>query len=248
MSVLHKSVFVGLLASAVVCGGSALAGSLAIKSAGIYQPGNVAIAGPGFNGSAYSSAVEFSILPAGAKAPQTIYAFCVDLFHEISVGFDFNHNIVAGAGDAQSATNLPYHTAPLTVNSYGGLSGQSGAPLSSLQVGEIGALADLGRGYITNNSADLSNKLDAVQAAIWEVEYPTYAITPQGAAVQNYVTQDLSYAASHPQRGVVQAIYADNGQSQGFVVGVPEPTSWSLMIIGVGMIGGLARRRAKAAA
>lgn len=244
MSCVGKSIFAALLCGAAASAAVAHASPVEIKTAGVYQPGTVAISGPGFNGNAYSSAIEFSILPAGATTPQTIYSFCVDLFHSITVGFDWSHDVVVGAGDAQLTKNLPYHTTPLAVNSYGGLSGQSGAALTVTQIGEIGTLANLGRGLITTDSTDLSNKLDAVQAAIWKIEYPTYGIVPQGgAAIQSYYLQYLAYAASAPLANNVQGLYADDGITQGFVIGVPEPTTWSLMIVGLGLFGAVARRR-----
>ena len=48
--------------------------------------------------------------------------------------------------------------------------------------------------------------------------------------------------------GGANAIYADNGKTQGFVIGVPEPGAWALMIAGMGLIGLAARRRQSALA
>ena len=48
--------------------------------------------------------------------------------------------------------------------------------------------------------------------------------------------------------GGANAIYADNGKTQGSVISVPEPGAWALMIAGMGLIGLAARRRQSALA
>ena len=239
-----------LFAAAFVLAAGAASGTSAtpvfLQSAGIYQPGTITVFGPGLNSDVYASAVEFVATPGASHTPVTLYAFCVDLVHEITVGIDSSHDIVSGAGDAQNASNLNYHTASLSLDSSGSFSGRDGVALSAEQIGEIGGLANLGRDLIVTDASDLSNKLAAVQGAIWSIEYPTsagYSITAASSVVGSYLTGYVTQAASLTSARPIQAIYADNGASQGFAVGVPEPATWAMMIAGFGMVGFAARRR-----
>ena len=135
-------------------------------------------------------------------APSTLYVFCVDLFHSITVGMDNSHTIVDGAGDAQAGQHLNYHTSALTVDSNGLSSGTSGSALTASQLGEIGGLADLGYGLISHNASDLSNKLTALQGAIWEIMSPSVftALTfhsPFTSNDRNQINNWLAQASSN---------------------------------------------------
>ena len=153
---------------------------------------------------------------------------------------------MTGNGDAQSAVNLAYHTAPLTVDSYGPTSGVSGSTLSPTQIAEIGGLANLGGDLIHGDAADLSNKLAAIQGAIWSIEYPStagYTFTPSSSAVQAYMNGYVSNAAATQSHSPVIAIYGANGQGLLPAGGVPEPARWALMLAGFGCAGAALRRR-----
>ena len=43
------------------------------------------------------------------------------------------------------------------------------------------------------------------------------------------------------------ALLSDNGKNQGFVIGVPEPATWAMMIIGFGAVGMMVRSRRRLA-
>lgn len=221
---------------------AASASSVLIQTAGIYQPGSIKIVGPALNETGLASAIEFTAA-YGAGSPVTLYAFCVDLFHNVTVGIDNAHDIVTGAGDAQLTVNLPYHTGALTVDSSGALSGIDGTLLTTTQIGEIIGLANLGRGLILTDAADLSNKLTAIQGAIWSVEYPAYSVTAPDATVQAYLDGYVTAASGFAYTGPVAGLFADSGGSQAFVIGVPEPAAWAMMLTGFGLVGLVARRR-----
>ena len=227
MFVLLKS---AALAALVVASAPVVAATLTLTSAGIYAPGTVNVTAASSsssdgNGTAdYSALVRFTASSGGFVSD--FVGFCVDLFHPISVGID-----------GQTPLSLAYHTAPL-------LDDRNGAALSATQRQQIGGLAALGFGIAASSDADRASRLAAVQQAIWTIEYPTLTFTATGpfATQQGYAD---TYVAQAPMlTGGATAIYADDGATQGFVVsGVPEPTTWALLLTGFAFAGlGLRRR------
>lgn len=245
------SLRLGILSGLLLAGGAASIASATpvnIQSAGIYQPGTINITGPALNQAAYATAVDLVANQSGT--PVTLYAFCIDLFHSISTGIDSNHDIVTGAGDAQASATLNYHTATLTLDSNGPSSGTSGQSLTAVQVGEIGGLADLGRGLIIHDVSDLSRKLAGIQGAIWAIEYAPsgYTVTSADPTVQGYISNFVADAGQAGFQRPAVAIFADNGATQGFVLGVPEPVTWAMMVLGMGAIGVSLRQKPRARA
>ena len=258
-----------LTASAMVAGvGFAVvahATAVTIDTAGIYDPGLVVATGV-VNATEYSSAVEFGVTEGSGPAVETLYAFCVDLTHQIYVGFDeqAGHDIVSAKGDAQSSFSYAYQTGTLSQDSVGGGSGTSGTSLTPTQIGEIGGLADFGRGLIAfanpttlAQSQTLSDELAAVQGAIWRIEYPSPDTFTGSRALDTLMDAYVAAAPRLAVHGAVTTLYAADGSSQGFVIGsapahdaflddlaaVPEPASWALMIAGFGLAGATLRRR-----
>jgi hypothetical protein len=176
--------------------------------------------------------VEISSVSTGVE---TVYAFCIDATHQIGA----------------SETALSYQEIPLTSDTFGT---PGGTPLSTMQIEEIGALANYGAGIAGGApSASEDAQLAAVQDAIWDIEYPVgsgFSFTPTDARVNAYVTADVAYAQANALRttsGVTALIPTTGGATQGFVIGggsgVPEPASWALMILGMSGIGAVVRRR-----
>lgn len=224
----------------------ASATSVYVDTGGVYQPGTISVVGPDISASALSTALELTANIGGAPTVTTLYTFCVDLYHDISVGVDYAHDIVTGAGDAQIGVGLTYATALLTVNSDGPTSGVSGAPLTATQVAEMGGLANLGGSLIASDASDLSNKLAAIQGAIWFIEYPSaqgYTITATDPTVQDYLDGYVANALVTESTSPVYAIYGSSGQGLLPAGGVPEPATWALMLAGFGLAGAALRRR-----
>jgi len=98
--------------------------------------------------------------------------FCVDLFHTITIG---------GSG-------YQYNRGVLT-------SDANGNTLTSTQVGEIYALADIGVQQYLSHTGD-ADTYAAVQAAIWQVEYPGLTVT--GTSDDSLITTYTAEAEANP--------------------------------------------------
>jgi hypothetical protein len=171
------------------------------------------------------------------ELPKPLWVFCVDLAHDITAG---GH-----------VPPVQYRTGLVTTDSNGAESGTGGA-LSLSQSGEIQTLANIGSG-IANSASPNAEKLTAIAGAIWEVEYgysPSQVVgTPtENALIAGYV----SYAQAYPAAGYANGLYSVGGgaqgfgYSQGFATSAPEPATWSMMIVGAGLLGvALRRRRAR---
>jgi hypothetical protein len=142
--------------------------------------------------------------------------FCTDLNHDVWVGGTFD-----------------YIFAPLTENGLGQAISQSVS-------NEIGQIASLYK----NQTGDWAI---AAQAAIWQLAYPGIAQTFSDAAVKadynailvatygntgGYAVALVPYGGSWPDGGPQEMVY-----------GVPEPSTWAMMMLGFAGLGLAGRRR-----
>ena len=188
------------------------------------------------------------------ELPKPLWVFCVDLAHNIYVqGYN---------------PPLQYQTGPVNTDSSGATSG-AGNPISLQQSAQIQTLVNIGSG-LANAAAPDAEKLTAIAGAIWEVEYGYSASQVVGTPTENaLIAQDIAYAQAHPATDYARGIYpvGPNGQgfgvTQGFSIAspggqhagsggpdaqisaneVPEPATWSMMIVGVGLLGAALRQR-----
>jgi hypothetical protein len=163
--------------------------------------------------------------------PSTLWVFCVDINHTINIG-------------AQNPP-LPYELGQVTTDSSGSQSG-TGNPISQTLSGELGTLASIGSGIANSPSPD-AVKLTAIAGAIWQLEY---GATVTGTSAENaLISSYAAYAIAHPQTGYAEGLFpvGPGGQgfgfTQGFGMGVPEPAAWTTMLLGLGALGALMRRR-----
>jgi hypothetical protein len=173
----------------------------------------------------YSSPMSVQ-LTAGAEVDNRI-AFCIDIMHNIGA----------------SVSGLAYQTIPLTTDTFGT---PGGATLSTTVVEQIGGLADYGQRLIATHASDLDAQLSGVQDAIWSLEYPGTSVTANNAAAAAYLAQDLADVGAYAlpsTAGITAIVPVASGSTQAFVLSAPEPEAWALMIIGVGAIGAVLRRR-----
>jgi hypothetical protein len=212
---------------AIAAASGASAGALEITGAGIYSTNQLDVNGT------YDYATALDLTVQGSLNP--LFVFCVDLSHVIyvNIGSQLTYN-----------PPLQYDTGAVNTNSSGAESG-TGNPLSFLVSGEIQTLADIGVGIAKNGglptswSAKTQNELTAVQGAIWEIEYGFAPSQVSGTPGQNTLIADyVADAEAHPAASYATGIYPTgaNGQgfgfSQGQVTGVPEPSTWAMMLLG----------------
>ena len=180
-----------------------------------------------------ASAIELTV--QGQAKP--LWVWCVDLDHVVYIG---NYD-----------PPLVYQTGQVTTDSTGAQSG-TGNPLSPTISEEIQTLASIGAG-IANSASPDAEKLTAIQGAIWEIEYGFTSSQVTGTPQENSdIAGDVAYAVAHPASGDANAIYPVGpdgqgfGYTQGFATGVPEPTTWTMLILGFAHLGVSLRRRAAA--
>lgn len=150
--------------------------------------------------------------------------FCDDLFHSFSPG----------------AQNPPiiYKTGLVTTDSNGNL-------LTMSQSNRMGQLAEKGRFiHLTEFGQDRFDDEAAIQGAIWAIEYGIN-VTSSDPTIQAEITQFLTVADNG--KGFAQGLISQD-RHQSFVIGgVPEPTTWAMMILGLGAVGVAMRNRRKLA-
>ena len=213
------------------------------RTAHIYGPN-------GFAEYAYVGPVKFKTFEGTGATPQTgavsgpfdMVGFCVDIFHDISLGtlnlkYDDTYDLT---------TNSKYLTNPAF----------SGATaLSKAQVVHVGRLVNYGELLYAHapNTADKVNRLAALQGAIWQVINPDYSVVSGNGAVNSYIAAYTggAYFANLTGYGTVHAgtlfltetgKYGTSAAHQSFAFGaVPEPATWSLMIAGFGLMGATLR-------
>lgn len=223
----------------LVASTDAFADQVLITSAGIYSNNLLTVDGNDVNATAIGITVQ------GSSAIE--WVFCVDFTH--------NLNVLVGAQYPFSPP-LPYSTALVTTDS--NPSTLTGNPLSTTKQQEIAYLANFGIGLANAGgnpaswSSALQDELTAVQGAIWRIEY-NFAISGgtanELALLGQYVSNAQNYVELNPNAPLAQGLFSPDATSpinlyQGLVTaGVPELSTWAMMIIGFGGLGFLAYRR-----
>lgn len=208
--------------AAAVLAMPATAGTVTIQTAGLYDyatiksTGSVSLNNPGG---------VFHLTGIDSTGSVDFDAFCVDLAHVIHAGLG-----------SQKAVNLQYEFAEFTADGFGNA-------LSADQIKQMKGLASLGFSFVgdSTKSADIA----AIQAAIWQIETPTITVTSTNGTVKSLISYYVGLAPS--LKGNVRylaPVGPGNIRGQGmFVPGVPEPSTWAMLIVGFGLIGLAARRK-----
>lgn len=205
-----------------------------------------------FHAYTYIAPIKFVTYEGTGATPQTgatsgafdMLAFCVDIFHSISLG-----NVNLKYDDQYDlTTNSKYLTSTPFVGA---------TVLSGGQKLQVGRLVNYGTLLFNQapSSADKVNKLAGLQGAIWQVINPGYSVVSSTAGVNSYTStySSANYLASltgygHVNSGITfiteTGKYGTNRARQSFAVAaVPEPATWAVMIMGFGMAGAMLRRR-----
>jgi Thioester domain/PEP-CTERM motif len=154
--------------------------------------------------------------------------------------------------DTTTMTPVEYLT--YCVNIFKGLhTGQfTTAPLSTLTT--LAQRQKLNR-LLTNATPNNVTASAAIQLAVWEIMYETsgpldvnsgvfFATNGNSASARTLANTYLGNLGGWNQTsaGSVKLLYAADNQSQ-IYLGVPEPETWALMLLGFGAVGLAARRR-----
>jgi hypothetical protein len=231
----------GLLAAAVAVGAlaiSAPASAITLVSASMDQSNTAYISGPGYTTvNAYIGPVTFHAKDGATEYDFT--AYCVDIYHDMFLG------------PLNAPNGYEYHAEDLLTDSKDNTAFQQlGNSLTNLQLQEIASLLNLSALITRWNVADLGHKRAGIQGAIWEIENPT--ITVNGSDLVNeYITHYKNHAAGDPlSADQIHSVFANDFGHQAFAYagGIPEPATWTMMIMGFGGIGAVLRRRRQAVA
>jgi hypothetical protein len=214
--------------------GTASAGNVEIDNLGVYPGGSTTVT---VTSPAYGPANPTTgLILLGTTTGETIPVFCVDLFHDIGEG---------------SIGPYPYYTASVSYDNSDPSSPSgpgNGNMLSSMTSGEIQTLADIGaHEYIYDKSNPLLPDIEtAIAGAIWTVEYNATVVAPD-STTQLLLDKYVTYAEAHPETFSLGLFPFGDTQgfanTQGFVVGVPEPSTWAMALMGFMGLGYAAFRR-----
>lgn len=232
--------------AALLVASNAQAGQVDITNVAVQSGETTNISGT-INGDAINQSPITTLLMLTTTTGDILPVFCVDLLHDVNIG--------------GYSPPLPYITGSVATDSTGVQPG-TGNPLPNPPVpGEIQALANLGAadyfGGVTN--ADVYT---ALAASIWYIEYNTGAnslsVTGDGAvgsAAPNttptgLIALDLAYAAAHATDYSLGLYPGTTGQGfvgygQGFTRGVPEASTWAMMLLGFAGLGFAGYRRTR---
>jgi hypothetical protein len=264
-----KSLLAGGVAAAALVAMASPAGAVAIflDKGEMFTPAKATISAPAIDNyptiTAWDGPVLFTANYGTTASANTFnfLGFCVDVFDSISIGVN-----------TPSTLNLAYHDGPLVDNGeHGATQAAAFRTLTTTDKNQISALVNYGTNLWntdtltdpthTHMSNTLINQLGGVQGAIWKIENPTFTIvgatspyggTGNAAAVTSYINTYSSAAfLSTLTTGHMDVVFDSNlplHQAFAFATTVPEPSTWAMMILGLGAVGvALRRRRAQAA-
>jgi len=161
------------------------------------------------------------IVTIGSETPWTTPILLTDGNNKTLVVFcyDLQHYIYVGGGQ-----HLVFTTGPVK---YDG----NGDPISEATSNVMGQIANLGRHDYFHGNEDGAI---AAQAAIWSVEYGA-PVSSTDPTVESYITKYLKITDNG--RGYAFGIQSANGVQNQILGGVPEPSTWAMMLFGVGALG-----------
>ena len=238
------------LAAAMGSGSAASAAQVLITDGQMHNPLVVQLSGSAYNGAVYDAAMNFTASFDGASSV-SILAFCVDVFHDINFG--------PYSPGLQYQTTVPFTTdsrpSPTVADN-----------LTGAQIEQIERLVTYGTDVQNDgslSSLDKSIKVAAVQGAIWQiaagetvtlasgwsqnagVDATSFDTLVNGLSSATYANDFGSkYGAIGDKTVFLTPLnYPDATGTQSFLFAVPEPATWLLMVVGIGLLGAQLRLR-----
>lgn len=207
-----------------------------LQSSSINWSHTAVLSGAGYNThSVVLAPIHFNaFLGDSATGPAfDLMAFCVDIFHNISIG----------------TLNYTYDDSqPFNSNSKSPVS----TAISGATQLKVAKLANYGALVYASADAAKTQKLAGVQGAIWQVINAGLTVDSNSNAVDSYIA-DYTAGLNMNDHGPVgsgytfiteQGKYGTDRAHQSFVFAspTPEPSTWALLIGGFGMAGAMLRR------
>ena len=221
---------------ALACAGSAQATTINVSNVAVpLTAGGINITdGTTSFSNVIAGQIALTATMSGAIGPFVLYAWCVDLYHDIYLGQNSYAYTVAGS--------------VVTDDSHG-------TALSTAVSTKLMTLAAYGNAQLAGAKAGDADFSSAVQVAIWKTEYAGFAFTAN-AAVTNYAAALQTYAANNSapatsmrslsgtQNLITDSIgltFSSNAQANA----VPEPASMALIGVGLVALAGARRKKVK---
>lgn len=228
----------GLLAAAGLLAATSGAPALAVADVSIskvaFENGkNITLTNGPLASPLSTRAGNFMLTATTSDGTGSIWAFCVDIAHELRSG--------------TYTVPLNYNFGSFTHDSFGKTVPLADRVAMKALAAEGFRLLKAGTGGI--GAAGIADDIQAIQTAIWSIEYgaANYAtpLSYTGGPALSLVNQYIGLARTGQIKGTARYIFSiDTPERQGlFIPGVPEPATWAMLIAGFGLVGAAVRRR-----
>ena len=169
----------------------------------------------------------------------SFWVFCVDIFHNITIP---SGPITYGTQTLNTDNNPAINNVAALVH--------TGYALSANQSEQIQFLANLGVG-LAGTPVTNAETVAEIQAAIWEIEYKGSIVATNGDDFTTNVNGFITTAQFATQGGGPLATEIHSldltqsfvGTDPSLTTGIPEPSTWAMMILGFCGVGFMAYRR-----
>lgn len=165
-------------AAAISLGLASPAAASPINITAVNTPNTASVDINGSHGVPSANNVDVGQFVISTSNAGTLYAWCVDLFHDIGIGSD----------------HLSFQTAALTTS----VQPDGHTSLTQTQINQISYIAWFGDNLLASNPANIDLISAAIQTEIWKIEYGTHvSISLNGShSERTFFTTEVSYLDS----------------------------------------------------